>query len=109
MKPEPEYWAHIERLGDDHLYFTDVGTRLFVDTIGGKLPVVRVRVRERTEEDTGHVYWGWQDTGSDRYVMIFPRELLFEMCFEYGSKEAIKRGRGRKVQLTIEALTDFTE
>lgn len=101
---DPEYWAHIERYGDGRVYFTDVGTRLFVDTCGGKLPVVRVRVRERTDADTGHTYWGWQGTGSERYDMIFPNELLFEMCFEYGSKAAISRGRGRKVQLTIEAI-----
>jgi hypothetical protein len=52
-------------------------------------------------EDVAGDYYGWQDTGAEDYVMIYPELFLLEMCFPYGSKAEVERGEGRVVRLNI--------
>jgi hypothetical protein len=46
--------------------------------------------------------WGWWDAEDKTFCMIFPRRMLVEMCFTYGSKVEEERDRGRVVQVRIE-------
>jgi hypothetical protein len=81
-------WYHIEANQDIAVLYAD-----------GSEQVARVKVRE-AEDGT---YYGWQDTGyTGLPEMIWPRRILFEMCFPYGPDAEVKRGRGRIVRMTAE-------
>jgi hypothetical protein len=63
-----------------------------------KNPIVPVRI---SHDPTG-TYWGWWDAKHQHFTMIYPRKMLAEMCFTYGSAAEEKRGRGRLVSLRVE-------
>lgn len=46
-------------------------------------------------------YWGWQDTGKDKYCMIYPSWVQFTVCFPYGYEALEERGEGKAVRLLV--------
>lgn len=57
-------------------------------------------------EATDGPYWGWIDTDGDYPEMIWPRKVLFGMCFPYGPEAEERAGKGRIVRLIIRPETD---
>ena len=53
------------------------------------------------EEAPDGEYWSFQDTGEDDYHLIFPHEILFNVCFPYGVQVEVDAGRGRVVRLRV--------
>lgn len=98
-------YAHRREVRGETIYL-HVGSRKYVEVHYMDDPIVPVTVRERTEGDTGRVYYGWQRTGEADYAMIWPTEVQFEMCFPNGSKWPERAGHGRKVVLTIEERSE---
>jgi hypothetical protein len=45
-----------------------------------------------------------QDKDDSGYTMIYPKKLLLEMCFPYGTKPEIESGKGNIVELIIEEI-----
>jgi hypothetical protein len=52
------------------------------------------------ESDDGD-FLGWIDTGDTSPEMIY-HNRVFEICFAYGSKVEVERGKGVVVKLTIQ-------
>lgn len=53
------------------------------------------------EEDTAGDYWSFQYTDKDDFHLIFPHQILFNMCFAYGVAAEVKAGKGRIVHLKV--------
>jgi len=45
-------------------------------------------------------FLGWIETGKNEPVMVW-HERIFEICFAYGSKVEVDKGRGKVVRLEI--------
>lgn len=95
---EEIYYAHLREDGS-HMHFYP--KKLQVKLCGSQ-PIVRVRL---TEVPDGR-YWGWEDTGTLRWTIIWGSEKLLEMCFPYGTQNAMEKGKGRRVRLNAEEITD---
>jgi hypothetical protein len=95
-------WAH--RYDDGLLY--NLGEKWWVEIHGLPKPIVEVDVQEVAEDDPSATHWGWIDTKKTDPVMIYPRRGLLEMCFIYGSKVEIDRGKGRIVRLAVTEVND---
>ena len=66
---------------------------------------MQLHLREWREGDAPSDYWGWVSSErQDRYTMVWPSEIQFEMCFHSGSKPPEESGRGRKVHLVVEEV-----
>ncbi len=65
---------------------------------GDQHPIVPVRV----VYDPKGAYWAWWDAEKRWFTMIYPAEVLVEMCFPYGSKAEESRGRGKLVNVRID-------
>jgi len=91
-------WAHKDKAVDGSDIFFDVGSKWFCKLHGDSLPLVEVVVKE----DINGKYKGWVESGKDNVPdMIFP-EYSFEICFAYGSKIEVEKGKGIVVTLFIE-------
>jgi hypothetical protein len=103
---EHVYYAHkVTRPDGCARYCNASPSRWWVTTFGSPDPIVAVRLRERTESDPPSSHYAWIDAKRpDRYAMLFPSEIQFETCFEYGSKAEEARGYGRKVNLIVEEI-----
>ena len=79
--------------------------RNWVSLFGFGVPIVQVRIRERTPEDPPSKYWGWISTERpDRYEFVWPSEHQMEICFYAGTAENERLGKGRKVNLILEKV-----
>ena len=69
--------------------------------------VFRVRVRDLNEGEASG-YWAWWSTEKEHFIpgMIWPEKGLVEMCFPYGSKAEVERGRGEVVNVVVEKCAD---
>lgn len=93
-KPQSwDLWAH--EIKDR---FWHIGTKHWVELHLLADPVVPVTV---TVDPNGS-YYGWLDNKDDTPSMVWPAEILFEMCFPSGSKPYVDAGRGRAVRLIIQ-------
>lgn len=75
-----------------HLHGDPRSTRLYDDRAG----VHQVWLRPVEE---GGEYWGWWDNERQSLRMVYPGRQLLEMCFAYGSRAEVDRGRGQVVNL----------
>lgn len=66
----------------------------------GDAPIVPVTVRE-LESGPDDSYWGWWEHAHERFDLVYPRRFLLEMCFAYGSRVEIEKGRGLMVPVEI--------
>jgi hypothetical protein len=73
------------------------GSFEYVKMHGLPQPMVEV---ELTEDPEG-TYYGWIENDELRGALVWPKEILFEMCFAYGSKMA---KNGTKVRLTVKEV-----
>lgn len=84
-------------------YFHVGKTERFVKCFGDD-PIVPVTVSILTEgRHEDDAYYGWQDAGEyDKPPeMIWPHWKSFNICFTYGAKAEMDRGKGRIVKLQI--------
>lgn len=95
------YFAHRYPRGG---YFHASPNRWWVEIHGIDEPIVTVTVRERVDSDPPSNYWGWLETGDDKYIFIWPSKLQVEMCFPYGTAVEEARGKGRLVNLIVEEV-----
>lgn len=64
--------------------------------------ILKVDVREaKNDEETPYV--GWLDSEGN-ISLIFPNLTLLEVCFPYGTKAEIERGRGRIIRVIIKEI-----
>jgi len=102
---EPTTWRMCAHRYDSGLLF-NIGSRFFVDNHGLREPVVDVDVREVAKDDPAGTHWGWMDAKDDSPCMIWPRRILFDMCFTYGPEIEERHGRGRIVRLAVTEVAD---
>ncbi len=98
--PEPGRWrmfAHRYADGDLH----NLGARRYVEMHGTKLPIVEQDVAEVPDGDPTATHWGWMRPNDTQPVMIYPREVLFRVCFPYGVDVEVAAGKGRVVRLAV--------
>lgn len=85
---------------DGFLFINIYRSRTQVGMCGAKPEqIVKVTVKESDEGE----HWGWFDNDTGSYSMIYPSRTQVEMCFTYGYAIEEERGRGRLVQLKVEA------
>ena len=49
-------------------------------------------------------YWGWKDSDSIEFSLIYQQRFLLDMCFPDGLDTAEKNGRGNQYRLKINEL-----
>ncbi len=64
-------------------------------------PVFPVIVRELHEGETSF-YWAWWSTEEQAFMFVFPRKIMVETCFTYGTKAEEARGRGGLMNVVVE-------
>jgi hypothetical protein len=110
MRPEDQiYFAHRLRGAYFHACPREWWTRL-----NGleDCPVVRIRLRERREDDPLPVersepdHHGWLPTGGEEYRLIWPSRVQVDMCFPYGAKAEEERGAGRLVRFVATEIAE---
>jgi len=103
--PDPgrwRMWAHRYDSGDLH----NLGSRRYVEAHGVPKPIVEVNVTEVADDDPAATHWGWMRPTDTEPVMIYPREVLFSMCFHYGVQAEVNAGKGRVVRLAVTEVAD---
>lgn len=72
-------------------------------------PVYRIIVRQLQPGETS-LYWGWADLSdqgtTQPFSMVYPRWILFKMCFPSGPKAAEEAGQGKSENLWVELHPD---
>jgi len=100
------YWGllHVDENGEEQSRIRSIFTHPTITKMcGGKGDILaELELAETTEDPAEDDYWGWLDTDGNHYSMIYPREILLDVCFPYGKQVEIDRGDGRVVRLRIE-------
>lgn len=65
----------------------------------GKFPEKRFSITLEINSEGN--YWGWLDYARNEYCMIYPHRELLEICFPYGMKAAIERGKGEITRFNV--------
>lgn len=60
------------------------------------------------EESPDGEYWAWRATGETDFHMIYPHEILFNICFAYGVQAEVDAGKGRVVRLKVKESMKFS-
>ncbi|ACU71891.1 hypothetical protein Caci_2982 [Catenulispora acidiphila DSM 44928] len=95
-------FAHRYDSGDLH----NLGSRRYVEFHGVSAPIVEVDVVEVSDDDPTATHWGWMGMDITEPVMIYPREVLFRVCFPYGVQAEVDAGKGRVVRLAVTEVGD---
>jgi len=95
-------WAHRYDNGDLH----NLGSRRYVEAHGLRKPIIEVDVAEVSDDDPAATHWGWMRPTDTEPVMIYPREVLFRVCFPYGVQAEVDAGKGRMVRLAVAEVAD---
>lgn len=100
----PEFWE-----GDKGPYWSSFYPHPHVYTLGmmgfGMDQVSPVLVRDLREDEESE-YWAWWDSEHGRFEFVYQRKFLVDMCFPYGTKAEEERGKGRLLNVSVEALAD---
>lgn len=102
---ESGHWrmcAH--RYENGELY--NLGSRRYVEFHGVPKPIVEVDVTEVADDNSTATHWGWMRPADTEPVMIYPREVLFRICFPYGVQAEVDAGKGRVVRLAVTEVPD---
>jgi len=54
--------------------------------------------------DDNGTWWCWRSTADDRVHHVWPNLDLLDMCFPYGIKAEVERGRGKYFQARVKIL-----
>jgi len=86
-------------------YFTHFYPHLKAYGVCGDHPIhkVLVSVDGRNEEE-GH--WGWYDVQESRLMFIWPNKTCVNICFPYGPQVEEELGKGLRVPIKFEIITD---
>ena len=98
-------FAHRYDNGDLH----NLGSRRYGEYHGLAYPIVEVDVTEVPEGDPAATHWGWIRPQDTEPVLIYPREVLFRVCFPYGVEVEVAAGRGRVVRLAVTETKDGSD
>lgn len=102
---EPGHWrmyAHRYDSGDLH----NIGSRRYVEAHGVPKPILEVNVVEVADDDPTATHWAWIRANDTEPIMIYPREVLFRICFPHGVKAEVEAGKGRAVRLAVTEVDD---
>lgn len=105
---EPGAWrmfAHRYENGD----LRNLGSRRYVEAHSVWAPIVEVSVAEVPDGDPAATHWGWMATDATEPVMIYPREVLFRVCFPYGVQAEVDAGKGRVVRLAVTEVAESAD
>jgi len=111
MRPDEQtYYAH----KDSGTYWHASTSESFVRLHMLDLPIVKVRLRERTAAEPlrpGEAdYHGWVYADKpDRYEYVWPSRAQVSMCFSQGAEGAEKQGEGRLVPLVVTELVKVSD
>lgn len=96
---------HYQEKGSTEILYWHFYPTLHVYTVGlmgfGPEEVDPVLVRDLREGEESP-YWGWWDNKHEEFCLVYPREMLTEMCFPYGTKAEEERGKGQLVNVWVE-------
>lgn len=84
-------------------------TKMYPDGYDKKIYKIKVtihpnQVPKNKHSNFGIEYWGWIETGSDKFEMIQPSYIQFKMCFAYGYKVNEKKGEGKAYKLNVKEI-----
>lgn len=100
-----DYYAHREHWSSyGHDVFTHVAAHPKITRLYGEGEIVTVLIRETSGDEKSN-YWGWRDAKTGEYSMIYPSLAQARICFPYGPEAEEKAGRGKLVNLVVEART----
>jgi hypothetical protein len=111
MNPhERVYYAH----KDCGIYWHASISESFVRLHLLDLPIVKVRLRERTAAEPllpgERDYHGWvYSNDPSRYVYMWPSRAQVSVCFAQGAEEAARQGEGRLVPLVLTELVEVSD
>lgn len=97
----PKGWDMFAHRMDDGERLHHVQPTSQMVALYGRGEVVAVDVRE-IPSGSDATHYGWLEVGAKTPSMIWPSMVQLEMCFPYGMKAEVDRGRGRCVMLAIE-------
>lgn len=87
--------------------FWHIGSQWFVYLHGGFSSPEDKRISKiLLKEDVNGNYYGWLGAGDTEPTMIYPAQILVDMCFPYGPKVEEDRGRGRRIRLTCTEVVE---
>lgn len=107
LKPDEQvYYANKSARGR---YLHASPSKRWVELHGVSIPIVAIRLRERTASDPplerGQPdYWGWLEFSRNYYTMVWTSRVLLDICFPSGAQGAEAAGRGRAVNLVAEEI-----
>lgn len=105
--PDGRWRMHAHRYSNGDLH--NLGELRYVEHHGLKSPIIEVNVVEVADDDPAATHWGWIRAGAVVPIMIYPREVLFRICFPYGPQAEVDAGRGRVVRLAVIEIEDVGE
>lgn len=79
----------------------NLGARWWVEIHGLPEPIVEVEARRVAHDDPAATHWAWLKAGDREPEMIYPRRVLYEVCFPYGPEAEERAGKGRTVRLAV--------
>lgn len=85
-----------------HFFSNTLGVKMCRADTDDSTPILEVRVSEGT--DTKDSYWGWWNEEAQRFMFIFPRKFLVEMCFPYGTRIEEEQGLGKLLPVNVEII-----
>lgn len=97
--PDGQWRMFAHRYDDGLLY--NLGEKWWVEIHGLSEPVVTVDVREVEDDSPEGTHWAWIKTGESEPLFSHPYRGGLEICFTYGSKVEVERGKGRIVRLAV--------
>lgn len=92
------------RLKDGLLHY--VGDRRMIEFCDLGELILPVSVRLVADDDPAATHWAWLRTGKETPEMVYPRRVLFNVCFPYGAEVEQENGRGRIVRLVVTDVPD---
>jgi hypothetical protein len=108
--PDPSaifYYAHRRERNGKVSYYNASPNLRWLNLFQSPDPIVRLRIREWRVGDEEPSYWGWLKTGDPgKYTLVWPTEIQFNICFQYGYKPEEDRGKGRRVKLVVEEVPE---
>ncbi len=96
IKEKGLFYMHVSK----GLYWNESKNAWHCSLYDSVAPIHKVKI---TEDLSGKSqYWAWFENEKQDYEMVWPKKLLAEMCFPYGSKIEEDRGRGKLTCVNIE-------
>jgi hypothetical protein len=80
---------------------------LTASCVGKEARVLEAVVSEGEEQEG--CYWAWWDSHGQRFMFVYPRRFLVEMCFPYGPRVEEQKDRGRLLPVDVRSVGEAGE